>query len=136
MTDETEDEKADVQEKGRRGRPPKGRGASASSDLGDARWTVRGVPPNVRRMAVKAADLHGMTVGDWLSEAIVAHARSDRRKVSADSDGLSADASSNVPAVPMGEEVAKALSDIQDRLTKLEADRRKGVLKRIFGGRS
>jgi hypothetical protein len=68
------------------GRPPKARGAPNSSDLADARWTVRGVGVNVRAMALKAAADRGMTAGDWLSEAIVekARGRSDKAKVSAD----------------------------------------------------
>jgi hypothetical protein len=45
------------------GRPPKSRGAANSSDAADARWTVRGVPVNVRAIAIKASENKGMTVG-------------------------------------------------------------------------
>ena len=80
------------------GRPRKARGAANSSDAADARWTVRGVPMNVRAMAIKAAENRDMTVGDWLAEAVVAYARSAKVEVSADGSGVSADGGANVPA--------------------------------------
>lgn len=52
------------------GRPRKARGAATSSDASDSRWTVRGIPPNVRAMAVKAASERGTTLGDTLCLAI------------------------------------------------------------------
>lgn len=60
------------------GRPSKSRGAPKSSDAADARWTVRGVPLNVRGMAIQAAGERDMPVGDWLSEAVVAYVRAGR----------------------------------------------------------
>jgi hypothetical protein len=58
------------------GRPRKGNmGPPKSSDAADARWTVRGVPMHLRKLANAAADEAGVTVGDWLSEAVVAYAR-------------------------------------------------------------
>jgi hypothetical protein len=84
-------------------------------------------------MAIKAAEKQGLTVGDWLAEAVIAYARSDRSKVSADAGAVSADGGANVPAVPMGEELAKVLTDIQARLGKMEAERQKSLLNRLFG---
>ena len=55
------------------GRPKKARGAATSSDAAENRWTIRGVPMNVRAMAGKASEIRGMTVGDWVSEAVVAY---------------------------------------------------------------
>jgi len=114
------------------GRPPKGRGAAMSSDAADARWTVRGVPLNVRAMATKAADRQGLTVGDWLAEAVVAYSRG---KVSSDGSGLSADGGTNVPAMPLPSELPALLSDIQDRLKAIEADKQRSVLDRLLGRR-
>ena len=91
------------------------------------------MPLNVRGMATKAADGKGMTVGDWLAEAVVAYARSAGAGVSADGDGVSADGGANVPAIPLPAELTTALNDIQSRLSKIEAERQKGVLSRLFG---
>lgn len=118
------------------GRPRKARGAANSSDAADARWTVRGVPLNVRAMAIKAAESRGMTVGDWLAEAVVAYARADGAKVSADASGVSADGGSNVPAMPLSADLAKLLEDIQGRLAKVELARRPSGLGRLFGRRN
>ena len=115
------------------GRPKKARGAANSSDAADARWTVRGVPINVRAMVIKASENKGMTVGDWLTEAIVAYARSDKKDISADHGDVSADGGVNVPAIPISKELETVLSDIQTRLGKMEAERRKPLLERIFG---
>jgi len=115
---QTETQQPILKRKG--GRPRKARGAANSADAADARWTVRGVPSNVRDMAVNAANRRGMTVGDWLAEAVVKFSRSDEKQVSAD-----------VPAATLTDTV-KAL---EDRLTKLEADKSKGFLARLFGVR-
>ncbi len=114
------------------GRPPKGRGAATSSDAADARWTVRGVPLNVRAMATKAAEKQGLTVGDWLAEAVIAYSRG---KVSSDGSGLSADGSANVPAMPLPAELPALLADIQDRLKAIEAEKERSVLDRLLGRR-
>jgi hypothetical protein len=114
------------------GRPPKGRGAAMSSDAADARWTVRGVPLNVRAMATKAADRQGLTVGDWLAEAVIAYSRG---KVASAGDGVSADGGTNVPAMPLPSELPALLSDIQDRLKAIEADKQRSVLDRLLGRR-
>jgi len=114
------------------GRPPKGRGAATSSDAADARWTVRGVPLNVRAMATKAADRQGLTVGDWLAEAVIAYSRG---KVSSDGSGLSADGGANVPAMPLPSELPALLADIQDRLKAIEAEKQRSVLDRLLGRR-
>ena len=114
------------------GRPPRGRGAAMSSDAADARWTVRGVPLNVRSMATKAAEKHGLTVGDWLAEAVIAYSRG---KVSSDGAGVSADGGANVPAMPLPTELPALLADIQTRLNAIEADKQRTVLDRLFGRR-
>jgi hypothetical protein len=115
------------------GRPRKARGAANSSDAADARWTVRGVPLNVRNIATKASENNGMTVGDWLAEAIVAYSRSDRSRVSADAEKVSADGGSNVPAIPLSGELKDLLDEIQTRLAAIESAKPKPILSRIFG---
>ena len=115
------------------GRPRKARGASNSSDAADARWTVRGVPVNVRAIAIKSSENNGMTVGDWLAEAVVAYSRSDRSGVSADANTVSADGGANVPAIPLTEELKDLLDGIQSRLAAIEAAKPKPLLSRIFG---
>jgi len=115
------------------GRPSKARGAPNTSDAADARWTVRGVPVNVRGIATKAADAKGMTVGDWLAEAIVNYSRSAKSGVSADANNLSADGTANVPAIPLSGELKDVLQTIQERLAKIEADKQKTLFVRLFG---
>lgn len=101
-----------------------------SSDAADARWTVRGVPLNVRAMATKAADKQGLTVGDWLAEAVIAYSRG---KVSSAGADLSADGGANVPAMPLPSELPALLADIQDRLKAIEAEKQRSLLDRILG---
>ena len=115
------------------GRPRKARGAANSSDAADARWTVRGVPGNVRNIATKAAENKGMTVGDWLAEAVVAYSRSAGARVSADAETVSADGGANVPAIPLTGELKDLLDGIQNRLAAIEAAKQKPLLSRIFG---
>ena len=117
------------------GRPRKARGAANSSDAADARWTVRGVPVNVRAIATKAAENKGMTVGDWLAEAVVSYSRSDRSGVSADANMVSADGSANVPSIPLSGELKDLLTEIQARLAAVEAAKPKPLISRIFGRR-
>lgn len=119
-----------VVRKGTGGRPKKARGAATSSDASDARWSVRGVPLNVRSMAIKAAENSGMTVGDWLSEAVIAFSRGDRGGVKADSNSVSADGGTNLPAMPIPQELTAMLETITDRLARLEAQQQKT----LFGG--
>src|SRR5471030_2336232 len=59
----------------RRGRPSKSRGASKTADSGSAKWTIRGVAPTIRKLALEAADSRNMTLGDWLEDAIRAAAQ-------------------------------------------------------------
>jgi len=106
----------------RGGRPRKARGAATSADKGAARWTVRGIPLNVREIATKAAENRGMTVGDWISEAVVAFSKADTNRVSAD-----------VPAVVTPAEFMGVIQDVQDRLTKLETRDTRGLLGKLFG---
>ena len=115
------------------GRPSKARGAPNTSDAADARWTVRGVPVNVRRMAIKASEDKGMTVGDWLVDAIVSHSRSAKSGVLADADSIPSDGTTNVPAIPLSSELKDVLQAIQERLEKIEAEKAKSFLGRLFG---
>jgi len=103
----------------RRGRPRKARGAANTGDTGADKWTVRGVPTNVRRLASAEAEARGMTVGDWVSEAIAAYAKGK----------------AGVPATSQPENVTDALAAVMRRLEAIEADRDRGILARLFGGR-
>lgn len=66
------------------GRPPKARNLNGSSDTSDARWTIRGVPKNIREIAVKMAEKRGMTTGDWLCEAVHFYAKSAKETDTSD----------------------------------------------------
>ena len=50
----------------------------------DDAYAKGGVPLNVREIATKGAENRGMTVGDWISEAVVAFSKADTNRVSAD----------------------------------------------------
>jgi hypothetical protein len=112
--------------RGRRGRPSKARGRPNSSDLAAARWTVRGVPPPVRDMALRAAEARGMTVGDWVAEAIVTVARAAGK----------ADGHANLPAREPPPDLMRMLEGIDARLRKLEERQTKGFFGRLFGRRT
>lgn len=114
--------------KKRSGRPSKSRGAAKSADGAEDRWTVRGVPGNVRKLAVANAESRGMPVGDWVSEAVVAYSKSDKNAVSADGHG-------GLPAVERPPDLLGELKAIQDRLTQIEHKQSQGWLQRIFGSR-
>lgn len=109
----------------RRGRPSRARGQPNSSDAAVARWTIRGVPPPVRDMALKAADGRGMTVGDWVAEAIVAYARGERKR---ERDQL--------PATDAPPDLVKLIERLDQRLSRLEAGQRPGFFARVFGRRA
>jgi hypothetical protein len=112
--------------RGRRGRPSKARGRPNSSDLASARWTVRGVPPPVRDLALRAAEARGMTVGDWVAEAIVTVARAADK----------ADGGTNLPAREPPPDLVRMLQGIEDRLRKLEQRQTVGFFGRLFGRRA
>jgi len=103
--------------KARPGRKPRTRGRPTSSDAADTRWTLRGVSGVTRSLAIEAAENRNMTVGDWVSEAIVRRFK-----------GQHEDDSSAVPAVL----VEKTLAELAERLTALETERKKGLLSRLF----
>lgn len=114
--------------KKRRGRPSRARGQPNSSDAAVARWTVRGVPPPVRDMALKAADARGMTVGDWVAEAIVAYARGTATKPRPQEQQLPATEASAPP------DLTVMIARLDERLTRLESGRRSaGIFGRLFG---
>ena len=117
----------------RGGRPSRSRGASKSSDAGVDRWTIRGVQPNVRAMAVKMAEAQGLTVGDLVEQAIVAYVRSAGRQVPADNRTVPADVQGGLPAVQMPQELVTTLDSLHRRLTELEHRRSTGWFQRVFG---
>lgn len=127
MTESTEPSTSEAtkpkpRSRGRRGRPSKARGSPNSSDVASARWTVRGVPPPVRDMALRAAEARGMTVGDWVAEAIVAVARNADKGES-----------TTLPAREPPPDLTKMLEGIEDRLVRLEERKETGFLGRLFG---
>jgi hypothetical protein len=92
-------------------------GAAKSSDAASARWTVRGMPTNVRTIAAKAAKKRGMTAGDWLAEAIVKYAKSG---------------DTALPAIP-ATDIMSTVSEMNDRLGRLEARQKVGLLGWLLG---
>ena len=109
----------------RRGRPSRARGQPNSADDAAARWTIRGVPPPVREMAVRHATERGMTVGDWVAEAIITVARAAGK---ADS--------TNLPAREPPPDLTTMLQAIDERLRKLEETPKAGFFGRLFGRRA
>jgi hypothetical protein len=110
----------------RRGRPPRARGKPNSSDDAAGRWTIRGVPAPVREMAVRGANQRGMTVGDWVVEAIVGFAR----------PGGKAAGGTNLPATEGPPDLTALIHRLDDRLTRLEERRPVGFFSRLFGRRT
>jgi hypothetical protein len=108
----------------RRGRPSRARGQPNSSDDAAGRWTIRGVPPPVREMALRHATERGMTVGDWVAEAIVGFARAADRPQTG---------STNLPATDAPPDMAQLLQRLDERLTRLEERQTIGFFGRLFG---
>jgi hypothetical protein len=108
----------------RRGRPSRARGQPNSSDDAAGRWTIRGVPPHVREMAVRRATERGMTVGDWVAEAIVGFVRT--------SDKAQGERS-NLPATEAPPDMAQLLQRLEQRITRLEQRRSVRFFGRLFG---
>jgi hypothetical protein len=110
----------------RRGRPSKARGQPNSSDAASARWTIRGVPPSVRDIALRAAESRSMTVGDWVAEAIVTTARGADRPTPT---------RSNLPATDAPPDLVAMIRKLDERLSRLEDRNRPGFLGRLMGRR-
>jgi hypothetical protein len=109
-----------------RGRPSRARGQPNSSDDASARWTVRGVPAPVRDMALRAAAARGMTVGDWVAEAIVTTARAAERATPT---------GPQLPAVDPPPDIGQVLRMLDERLQRLEQRQPRGFFGRLFGRR-
>ena len=84
------------------------------------------MPPPVREIAVRRAAERGMTVGDWVAEAIVGFARSAER----------ATPGANLPATDRPPDLVTLIERLDDRLSRLERRDRSGFLGRLFGRRS
>jgi hypothetical protein len=110
----------------RRGRPSRARGQANSSDDAAGRWTIRGVPAPVREMAVRRAAQRGMTVGDWVAEALVGFARAADK---AQATG------SNLPATEAPPDIAHLIRRLDERISRLEQHRGVGFFGRLFGRR-
>jgi len=110
----------------RRGRRSRARGQPNSSDEAAARWTIRGVPAPVRDMALRAAESRGMTVGDWVAEAIVTVARAADR----------ADSGPKLPAAEPPPDLGAMLSRLEERLSRLEERQTRSFFGRLFGRQS
>lgn len=108
----------------RGGRPSKSRGAPKSSDKGEDRWTIRGVPTNVRKLVLVEAERRGLTLGDMVAEALVGYLKGRSAE--------NGDTAANVATVPKPEELAAQVAQVLERMTALEHQRR-GLWSRLFG---
>jgi hypothetical protein len=78
-------------------------------------------------MALKAAAARGMTVGDWVAEAIVALARAAERRAAG---------GPKLPTVDAPPDLGQLLRSLDERLSRLERPPRPGFFGRLFGRRS
>ena len=99
------------------GRPPKSRNMNTSSDSADHRWTVRGIPINIRATAIKMSESRGMTVGDWVSEAIHFYSKADKSGIPADTLESSACLPSVETALDVEQIIDARLSKFQESMT-------------------
>ncbi len=111
----------------RRGRPSRARGQPNSSDDAAGRWTIRGVPAPVRELAVRRATERGMTVGDWVAEAIVGFERGTAK---------GRFQGTTLPATESPPDLAQLLQRLDERLTRLEGRQTLGFFGRLFGKRA
>jgi hypothetical protein len=77
-------------------------------------------------MALRRATERGMTVGDWVAEAIVGFARAADRGAGA----------TNLPATEAPVDLAGLIRRLDDRLTRLEQGQTTGFFGRLFGRRT
>jgi hypothetical protein len=77
-------------------------------------------------MAVRHASERGMTVGDWVAEAIIGFARAADRPSER----------SNLPATESPPDLVTLVQRLDERLTRLEQQRGFGFFDRLFGRRS
>lgn len=89
-------------------RPPKGSDRSRASP----QWTVRGVAPETRELAVAAAKRAGRPLGEWLDEAI--------RRNAAEPSPRSSEEGVEAPGM---ERVLARLDEMQQQLRALETRR-------------
>jgi hypothetical protein len=78
-------------------------------------------------MAVRQATERGMTVGDWIAEAIVGFARTADKPRSA---------RTNLPATDAPPDMAQLLQRLDERLTRLEQRQAISFFGRLFGRRN
>jgi hypothetical protein len=77
-------------------------------------------------MAVRRATERGMTVGDWVAEAIVGFARTvDDSRVGG----------TNLPATDAPPDMIQLFQRLEERLTRLEQRQTMGFFGRLFGRR-
>jgi hypothetical protein len=77
-------------------------------------------------MALRAAESRGMTVGDWVAEAIVTVARAADR----------ADSGPKLPAAEPPPDLGAMLSRLEERLSRLEERQTRSFFGRLFGRQS
>jgi hypothetical protein len=80
----------------------------------------------VREIAVRRATERGMTVGDWVAEAIVGFART------ADDPRVGG---TNLPATDAPPDMIQLFQRLEERLTRLEQRQTMGFFGRLFGRR-
>jgi hypothetical protein len=83
----------------------------ADNNADDMRWTVRGVAPEVRRVAAEAADRAKVSVGAWLSRAVDREIAAERAPLDVLAPRMAADKSSDTP---------DGLTDASARLALIE----------------
>lgn len=118
-------------QKAKGGRPPKGRGAPKSSDKGEDRWTIRGVPSNVRKLALAEAERRGLTLGDFVAEALVGYLRGKSA-----ADGAAAAKDAKAVTVAGQADLAEQVATVLDRLRLIEERQNVGLFGRLFGRRA
>jgi hypothetical protein len=80
----------------------------------------------VRAIAVRRAAERGMTVGDWVAEAIVGFERTAKGR----------GPGTTLPATDPPPDLGQLLQRLDDRLTRLEGRQTIGFFGRLFGRRS
>lgn len=78
-------------------------------------------------MALRSATARGMTVGDWVAEAIVTAARAAEK---------AAPSGPQLPAVDAPPDIGQVLKTLDERLQRLEQRQRRGFFGRLFGRRA
>ena len=92
-----------------------------AGETGDGRWTIRGVPPRIRAIVTRLAASQRLTVGEVLTEAVLAHVNPGSRSLAPLGGPMEVEPEAEpvLTGAPV-EAVVMALRSLEARLARME----------------